>query len=313
MRGTRNSRLHVYALSGIIPALAGNTARGACSSHTSWDHPRACGEHNTGATGDELESGSSPRLRGTREQPGRDGRERGIIPALAGNTVRTFVTFSPCRDHPRACGEHMRCPDWRWRHEGSSPRLRGTPRPQTHPISTVGIIPALAGNTLSSGLWGADSWDHPRACGEHSSTSDDPLDEQGSSPRLRGTRVAARRQAAGRGIIPALAGNTAGPDGLARTCWDHPRACGEHVAGDRFRQGLPWIIPALAGNTVPPPLVSSGLMVDHPRACGEHAMTLSALAFAAGSSPRLRGTPASVELFGHIHGIIPALAGNTSR
>ena len=73
---------------GIIPALAGNTWSAFAAHAASWDHPRACGEHYDGDTPDVWLSGSSPRLRGTRALGARHARRRGIIPALAGNTVR---------------------------------------------------------------------------------------------------------------------------------------------------------------------------------------------------------------------------------
>ena len=50
----------------------------------------------------------------------------------------------------------------------------------------------------------------------------------GSSPRLRGTRLAGMTGPARAGIIPALAGNTSRVRILQRCSRDHPRACGEH-------------------------------------------------------------------------------------
>ena len=71
--------------------------------------------------------------------------------------------------------------------EGSSPRLRGTPPRVRQDRDTVGIIPALAGNT---GTGAPAHWtprDHPRACGEHVAQRADAVTKMGSSPRLRGT------------------------------------------------------------------------------------------------------------------------------
>ncbi|PKV04347.1 hypothetical protein CQR51_1310 [Bifidobacterium pseudolongum subsp. globosum] len=70
---------------------------------------------------------------------------------------------------------------------GSSPRLRGTPQPQQSVYERRGIIPALAGNTLVSGVVPPASWDHPRACGEHGKSALVDVYGTGSSPRLRGT------------------------------------------------------------------------------------------------------------------------------
>ena len=91
----------------------------------------------------------------------------------------------------------------------------------------------------------------------------------GSSPRMRGARVIVLIQWKPIRIIPADAGSTRGP--LPARSWtpDHPRGCGEHVAGEephmllvgssprmrgalyRFAANEHWfrIIPADAGST----------------------------------------------------------------
>ena len=194
---------------------------------------------------------------------------------------------------------------------GSSPRLRGT----------------------RSAIARAAQWpvDHPRACGEHFGQNTAGWARAGSSPRLRGTLLGHGEACEGRGIIPALAGNTAPSCIAARSNWDHPRACGEHrlnVAGAAVAMGSSprlrgtrdggrveehgcGIIPALAGNTSRRTL-SRIARWDHPRACGEHAPGMASANWFQGSSPRLRGTrPEGVRPRRH-GGIIPALAGNTS-
>ncbi len=175
---------------------------------TSRDHPRACGEHATITTTSSIESGSSPRLRGTHAARLRNAVVRRIIPALAGNTIPAGSRNSNRRDHPRACGEHSTPPMSATLSTGSSPRLRGTPAAVWFYPVRRGIIPALAGNTDGACAQCGMVRDHPRACGEHSKGKDKAKPVVGSSPRLRGTR---RRHALGHriaGIIPALAGNT---------------------------------------------------------------------------------------------------------
>ena len=242
--------------------------------------------------------------------------------------------FSACfcpRDHPRACGEHLRKSKNLTQREGSSPRLRGTLLVACSTHFRSGIIPALAGNTHRRSLLAHGSGDHPRACGEHWIDDYYRAAERGSSPRLRGTLVVEELAYFSPGIIPALAGNTS-----PRWRWwgrhgDHPRACGEHqeqFALRAFVEGssprlrgtllmvssgweLPGIIPALAGNTA----TGSGLphaTRDHPRACGEHEHLMSIKDSGGGSSPRLRGTHDVVGVRERPVGIIPALAGNTA-
>ena len=50
---------------------------------------------------------------------------------------------------------------------GSSPHARGTLVDDVVAAEVHGIIPACAGNTLSTAGGGAFSWDHPRMRGEH--------------------------------------------------------------------------------------------------------------------------------------------------
>ncbi|PKU92650.1 hypothetical protein CQR45_1845, partial [Bifidobacterium pseudolongum subsp. globosum] len=233
-------------------------------------------------------------------------------------------------DHPRACGEHLWFRRGAARLLGSSPRLRGTRTDIVRQWCGIGIIPALAGNTSPAGAHHPHPRDHPRACGEHSICCCASLIVVGSSPRLRGTRkreVAAWR---GVGIIPALAGNTRRRCRTGHRAWDHPRACGEHLASldqQRFDRGSSprlrgthhreprrhhgsGIIPALAGNTGSR-LAKKYPAWDHPRACGEHAAAAPIVAPVLGSSPRLRGTLIPPGTRQSDVGIIPALAGNT--
>ncbi len=72
------------------------------------------------------------------------------------------------------------------------------------------------------------------------------------------------------------------------------------------------IIPALAGNTRAS-CTALPWNWDHPRACGEHTGFTFKQNNIVGSSPRLRGTHICADGACEGHGIIPALAGNTSN
>ena len=236
---------------------------------------------------------SSPRLRGTHREPLVDDLLVGIIPALAGNTSYLDFEVYGRRDHPRARGEHSLILNTRNVSRGSSPRLRGT-----RPAPPAGK----------------------------------PAPPEESSSRLRGTPNETGRACPRRGIIPALAGNTCRPFLPPRIFGDHPRACGEHSSitsntswilgsSPRLRGTLkkfcmfPYsygIIPALAGNTSDLARAHR-FWRDHPRACGEHVIGVNPEIAALGSSPRLRGTHIVADDDLREAGIIPALAGNTSR
>lgn len=111
------------------------------------DHPRGCREHvivlNT-LTGFPA---SSPRMQGTRLEPGAGDPLARIIPADAWNTIAQYASNAPTGDHPRGCREHpsrsspIRTPD------GSSPRMRGTLLHRLMQAGQSRIIPADAENT----------------------------------------------------------------------------------------------------------------------------------------------------------------------
>ena len=133
--------------------------------------------------------------------------------------------------------------------EGSSPHVRGTRGGRPEATRQLGIIPACAGNTHGGMRQYANTWDHPRMCGEHQWLF----------------YIATLCT----GIIPACAGNTPPPRQASPWLRDHPRMCGEHQPAQPLRcerQGssphvrgtlfhlnhsplLLGIIPACAGNT----------------------------------------------------------------
>ena len=249
-------------------------------------------------------------MRGTLVQVVERAVGAGIIPAYAGNTVRSAIPSSCPRDHPRVCGEHQTNLTNQQTMQGSSPRMRGTLPHHRYDDDSSGIIPAYAGNTAHGYLFVVFHEDHPRVCGEHMPCGARRRPESGSSPRMRGTRNVMTTVTLPLGIIPAYAGNTRNQNVL------------------RLSRG---IIPAYAGNTD----VADAEFLrhrDHPRVCGEHSNRVgdwfatlgssprmrgtrdvcnSGLAVNQGSSPRMRGT-----LMARLHqhpraGIIPAYAGNT--
>ena len=215
MRGTHDRPRAPWLLPGIIPAYAGNTQQGVSQRSRLRDHPRVCGEHWIVM----LES-----LCGY-----------GIIPAYAGNTFDDCMHIREKRDHPRVCGEHLVKQIEALRDEGSSPRMRGTPRFRDDVQTGIRIIPAYAGNTaiLKSCRFGIR--DHPRVCGEHKTFPYGAAPRPGSSPRMRGTLGTTLKHLLNRGIIPAYAGNTARSACSSRLSRDHPRVCGEH------RLRAPWV------------------------------------------------------------------------
>ncbi len=146
MRGSPEHGRLQSGHAGIIPAYAGLTQSNRCSKTTAWDHPRACGAHGAVSGAGEPPVGSSPRMRDSHITKrlvailrGSSPRMRGslllivfldfflgIIPAHAGLTRSHIDMVAPSRDHPRACGAHIKQGIILAAGLGSSPRMRGS-------------------------------------------------------------------------------------------------------------------------------------------------------------------------------------------
>ena len=147
---------------------------------------------------------------------------------------------------------------------------------------------------------------------------------------MRGTHLHRERFCLRRRIIPAHAGNSWNVPSTLVPSSDHPRACGElgmypsrrvslsgssprmrgTLRDNRFRRRGYRIIPAHAGNSRSSSR-RARCMTDHPRACGELTLINATSGLLNGSSPRMRGTPVTLEFVSETRRIIPAHAGNS--
>ena len=88
MRGAQNLVAVIFVRLGIIPAYAGSTMDDKIAGIEVGDHPRVCGEHVTKAIPKDVDTGSSPRMRGAQARAHLRAGHVGIIPAYAGSTIR---------------------------------------------------------------------------------------------------------------------------------------------------------------------------------------------------------------------------------
>ena len=102
------------------------------------------------------------------------------------------------------------------------------------------IIPAHAGQTSPVSAPPSSTSDHPRACGANSVFRLIQSPAVGSSPRMRGKRLAVFIVIVRVRIIPAHAGQTSPRRAARPWATDHPRACGANFAtlvGSQLQNG----------------------------------------------------------------------------
>ena len=187
MRGTPERAQADDAVAGLIPARAGNTATERGQAREPSAHPRSRGEHRLTRLWVCWVLGSSPLARGTHSEGRRVRVVSGLIPAHAGNTLKSTHCMALTRAHPCSRGEHVLAETRGEGSYGSSPLARGTCHSVRPSRCSPRLIPARAGNTLSVLARTRLSTAHPRSRGEHFSWITKNRHRVGSSPLARGT------------------------------------------------------------------------------------------------------------------------------
>ena len=147
VRGKRQWPFKVGGWLGLIPACAGKTWVLGSAKARSKAHPRVCGENYKHFVLATNAQGSSPRVRGKRIVLRVVVSGRGLIPACAGKTPKTYATPFRISAHPRVCGENTVIGRQPGGLSGSSPRVRGKPIGFLAQLPNRGLIPACAGKT----------------------------------------------------------------------------------------------------------------------------------------------------------------------
>ena len=274
------------------------------------DHPRACGEKHVESLSGTGALGSPPRMRGRHCNVEIAGKLRQITPCW-----KSIVAHI------------VRCVN-----KDRSPRVRGKLLRPARRQGRSGITPARAGKTVPELLARRVIEDHPRACGENAARRRCPPFSCGSPPRVRGKPFHCFLLLPYARITPARAGKTAGVSHGEREQPDHPRACGENLAGEIAeleKRGSPprvrekrrrrtrhtsgsGITPARAGKTT----AADGRVLlrrDHPRACRENQRCRRLRSSMSGSPPRVRGKHSVLRIEQWHLRITPARAGKTPR
>ena len=206
-RGTAGPPVGRRRVQRFIPACAGNGSPPGPSSAPGTVHPRVRGERSSESQRTTMNSGSSPRARGTAPQEPQMEPERRFIPACAGNGRPRPCPAPPRPVHPRVRGERSAGAAGFAAVSGSSPRARGTGVQVEHQVGDARFIPACAGNGACAPAPASSSAVHPRVRGERSRLTANCSWITGSSPRARGTGPGPPAGGRITRFIPACAGN----------------------------------------------------------------------------------------------------------
>ena len=142
-------------------------------------------------------------------QPERDVQDAArITPAYAGKRHHPEPGQSSSEDHPRVCGEKCWILSSNTPLMGSPPRMRGKAFGLVLYKVEIGIIPAYAGKRIKLRKRHSICGDHPRVCGEKSSSTSSFSPFSGSPPRVRGKGSNDRSAEPAAGITPACAGKS---------------------------------------------------------------------------------------------------------
>ena len=226
MRGNRIIEPGTGLPHGSIPARAGEPIADIALIGEKRVYPRACGGTKARRGYRALCRGLSPRVRGNPVCRTRRRKDRGSIPARAGEPPLKQTSLHLTRVYPRACGGTPAAGRERASSGGLSPRVRGNPKVVPAAVMAKGSIPARAGEPMARNTRGWVSRVYPRACGGTPSADEVPALPPGLSPRVRGNRNHDRGFAVAFGSIPARAGEPETKISRLPMRRVYPRACG---------------------------------------------------------------------------------------
>ena len=179
-------------------------------------------------------------------------RQRGSIPACAGEPRRPPPRLWSPRVYPRVCGGTAAGPPVHPPVAGLSPRVRGN-RGYDRPVGQrEGSIPACAGEPIRQCHRARLDGVYPRVCGGTILDQTIIRPRQGLSPRVRGNPSSGCGGCGCPGSIPACAGepHLAGPRGCG--CGVYPRVCGGTVPDKAQCRAAGGLSPRVRGNRCAP-------------------------------------------------------------
>ena len=206
MRGNQSLAVRIQRYQGSIPAYAGEPELCGLKRVAPSVYPRVCGETPPWAGNPMHPVRLSPRMRGNRRIfPGYHHPYRSI-PAYAGEPMAPSACWWRIQVYPRVCGGTNALPGGAHTAVGLSPRMRGNPAPARWQVTTLGSIPAYAGEPWQAAFAPREKRVYPRVCGGTRIRHRHCRHTYGLSPRMRGNHRVSGHYASDRRSIPAYAG-----------------------------------------------------------------------------------------------------------
>ena len=210
-------------------------------------YPRVCG----GSIHERIvkfgKQGLSPRVRGKRAQPSRNGECHRSIPACAGEAGAKPPGRVVVGVYPRVCGGSKTARKLSQAATGLSPRVRGKLVVYRWQGAPSRSIPACAGEALAAVLPSLSPLVYPRVCGGSPSSPPKKTLLPGLSPRVRG-KLDGDIAGGGRGgSIPACAGEAEYQHRQFLLYAVYPRVCGGSRRGTELAAGADGLSPRVRG------------------------------------------------------------------
>ena len=308
VRGNRHRPNSSAWDAGPIPACAGQPPRSQAGRGGSAAYPRVCGATDEKHHAAIALQGLSPRVRGNlgdgmdRHHPG------GPIPACAGQPRALACKTCNSRAYPRVCGATTEGQSHPIQALGLSPRVRGNLFRAASSNSSVGPIPACAGQPARVNPLAWRLGAYPRVCGATVTVCKSLHGLLGLSPRVRGNLNPLAWRLGRRGPIPACAGQPFLRISACSSSGAYPRVCGATVTMPEKNMGTKGLSPRVRGNrwsrsaavshSGPIPACAGQPSTDaggsattraYPRVCGATGTLMGGYADDLGLSPRVRG------------------------
>ena len=226
MRGNPSRPSRNWASKGSIPAYAGEPIVSVLKDLIQLVYPRVCGGTRPTSSVPLPGRGLSPRMRGNRIEDSQPPRQRGSIPAYAGEPPHPPILAYRIKVYPRVCGGTWQRQRPRLVRPGLSPRMRGNQRfdgggcgghvsipayagePAYRPVHrrALRVYPRVCGGTPPAH---PASWNpvvYPRVCGGTTRPHPPHPGIRGLSPRMRGNLAMGLGLLVNVRSIPAYAG-----------------------------------------------------------------------------------------------------------